>query len=140
MEESWVTMPKNAEVIRVDDEDQGAIFIWARVDTDEPLVDRRFFLYKTGGEHRSPKSLGFTTEPKYLGCGAIFVQMELMMYVFEFPNDFKKHIPVVNDFDWKKVQESPKTDKVWGDDYYRVNYTKPVEINPNIITPKWTVS
>jgi len=100
MEKSKVSMPRDARIIRVDGFD-GAIWIWAVVDTDHPLVDREFELYKTGGE--MPEDIGYYT---YHGCGAIFVQMELMMYVFEdysyIPQLSK---PVVNDFDWTKVRE-----------------------------------
>ncbi len=100
MEKSKVSMPEGANIIRIDGFD-GAIWMWAIIDTDKPLVDREFELYKTGGE--MPDNID---DYNYLGCGAIFIQMELMMYVFE-KRDYtpKKSITVVNDFDWKKVQE-----------------------------------
>lgn len=100
-EEATVTMPKDANIIRVDGLD-GALWIWAVVDTEKPLVDREFSLFKTGGE--MPDDIDTYS---YVGCGAIFVQMELMMYVFE-KTDYtpKLSVPVVNDFDWKNFQEN----------------------------------
>ena len=97
---SVVSMPEGANIIRIDGED-GAIQMWAVVDTEAPLVDREFSLFKTGGE--MPDDI---ENYRYLGCGAIFIQMELMMYVFEKVDYIPKlSSPVVNDFDWKKVQE-----------------------------------
>lgn len=96
-----VPLPVSADIIRVDGLD-GALWLWAIVDTEQPSVDREFSLFKTGGE--MPEDINNYT---YIGCGAIFVQMELMMYVFENKNYTPKtSVPVVNDFDWKKVQES----------------------------------
>ncbi|MNF14916.1 hypothetical protein D3C80_2173100 [compost metagenome] len=40
----------------------------------------------------------------YHGCGAIYVQMELMMYVFEFPNTARPYVEP-KPFDWKAVAE-----------------------------------
>lgn len=99
MEVSKVVMPKNSKIIRIDGLD-GAIWIWAIVDTEEPLVERTFHLFKTGGEMPSD-----IDEYDYLGCGAIFVQMELMMYVFEKPNTEVSVGSEPPPFDWKKVQE-----------------------------------
>jgi len=42
---------------------------------------------------------------QYIGCGAIFVQMELMMYVFEKNVIEQKLIAAPAPFDWKAVQE-----------------------------------
>lgn len=100
-EDSSITIHEDANIIRVDGLD-GAIWLWAVVDTNKPLVTRSFKLFKTGGE--MPDNI---QEYFYHGCGAIFVQMELMMYVFEHPlKSISEHIPVVNDFNWKSVQES----------------------------------
>lgn len=87
MEVAKVDMPKDALIIRVDGLD-GALWLWAIVDTDNPIEERTFHLYKTGSEMPSNINLAF-----YHGCGAIFIQMELMMYVFEFPRklDYSKH-------------------------------------------------
>lgn len=99
-EKATVSMPEDANIIRIDGLD-GSLWVWAIVDTNNTMVDREFHLFKTGGE--MPDDI---EEFSYLGCGAIFVQMELMMYVFE-KNSYLPKVsqPVVNDFDWKKVQE-----------------------------------
>ena len=86
-------MPKDADIIRVDGLD-GAIWIWAIVDTDQPLYDRHFELYKTGGE--MPVDIG---DYNYIGCGAIFVQMELMMYTATPSAD------IPPPFNWQEHQE-----------------------------------
>ncbi len=100
-EKAVVSMPEGADIIRVDGL-EGALWLWAIIDTEGTLVDREFSLFKTGGE--MPDNI---SEYNYLGCGAIFIQMELLMYVFEKRNySPKKSIPVVNNFDWKKVQEN----------------------------------
>lgn len=99
MEVSQVEMPKGAKVIRVDGLD-GAIWAWAIVDTDAPLETRTFHLFKTGGE--MPEDID---EYEYIGCGAIFVQMELMMYLFEKPNTAVPPIPVPPPFQWKDHQD-----------------------------------
>jgi hypothetical protein len=99
MEVSKVTLPMNSKVIRVDGL-EGALWLWAIVDTNEPLVERTFHLFKTGSE--MPDDID---EYVYVGCGAIFVQMELMMYVFErHPNERFVGEPPAS-FDWKNVQE-----------------------------------
>lgn len=85
-EQSQIAMPIGAKIIRVDDFD-GAIFIWAIVDESAELENRHFRLFKTGGD--MPADI---LEYNYIGCGAIFVQMELMMYVFEKPNSSTKYI------------------------------------------------
>jgi hypothetical protein len=99
MEVCKVIMPHNSEIIRIDGLD-GALWIWAIVDTEEELVERTFHLFKTGGE--MPDDIG---EYDYLGCGAIFVQMELMMYVFEKPNTEVFVGAEPQPFDWKAVAE-----------------------------------
>lgn len=101
MEVSEVVMPKDAQIIRVDGLD-GAIWMWAVVDTEQPLEKRTFHLFKTGGE--MPTDIH---KYVYRGCGAIFIQMELMMYIFELPGSA---VPIGDEpkpFDWKAVQESP---------------------------------
>ena len=75
-EEVTLTLPIGANIIRVDSED-GHLYFWALVDTDASTEERKFYLSKTGGK-------GLPKEPlTYLGCGAIFIQQELMLYVFE---------------------------------------------------------
>lgn len=76
MERATVVMPEGANVIRVDGID-GALWLWAVVDTEADLEEREFLLFKTGA------SMDNNGDLQYLGCGAIFLQMELMLYVFE---------------------------------------------------------
>lgn len=71
-----VRMPEQAEVIRVEGLD-GMLWLWAIVDTDNEVVDHKFRLFKTGGEIPADAQL------TYVGCGAIFIQQELMLYVFK---------------------------------------------------------
>lgn len=76
MELSTVELPVGAEVVRCAGMD-GFVFIWCIVDTDAPLEKRTFYLFKTGSPMPKDKRL------RYLGCSAIHVQMELMMYILE---------------------------------------------------------
>lgn len=99
MEQAKVTMHKGANIIRVDGLD-GAIWLWAVVDTEQPLVERTFHLFKTGGQ--MPENID---EYNYIGCGAIFIQMELMMYLFEYPNSEQPVQETPPPFDWMSVQE-----------------------------------
>jgi hypothetical protein len=93
-------MPKGAKIIRIDGFD-GALWVWAIVETDSELERRNFDLYKTGGE--MPDDI---LEYTYHGCGAIFIQMELMMYVFERKDSATQAEPLPAPFDWKSVQEN----------------------------------
>lgn len=99
MEKTFIDMPEQAEIIRVDGID-GALWVWAIIDNKKPLVRRHFELYKTGGE--MPEDIN---EYRYHGCGAIFIQMELMMYVFERKNSVTNIPDTPSAFDWKKFQE-----------------------------------
>ena len=99
MEIAEVVMPANSKVIRVDGLD-GAIWLWAIIDTEAPLVVRTFELFKTGG--KMPDNIECYN---YVGCGAIFVQMELMMYLFEHPYSERPVGEQPTPFDWKTVQE-----------------------------------
>lgn len=99
-EDSQIDMPADAKILRIDGLD-GAIWVWALVDTGKPLVTRNFKLFKTGGE--MPENID---EYDYLGCGAIFVQMELMMYVFEHKTkSVIEYIPQSN-VNWKELQDA----------------------------------
>lgn len=77
MEVATIDMPVGAWIIRVDGLD-GALWVWATVDPEAPIEPRTFHLFKTGAE--MPDDINSYS---YHGCGAIFIQMELMMYVFE---------------------------------------------------------
>ena len=75
-------LPKGAEIIRMDGQD-GKLWLWAVVDTEAPDEARTFHMVKCGGAMpriRSKKE-GFSLV--YRGCCAIFIQQELMLYVFE---------------------------------------------------------
>lgn len=76
-----ISMHSGAKVIRVDGV-EGQIYLWAVVDTSEKLTDHKFYLFKTGME--MPDDIGSYI---YHGCGAIFIGMELMMYVYSKPTD-----------------------------------------------------
>lgn len=97
-EKSEITMPVNSTIIRVDGID-GAIWVWAIVDPELPLITRHFELYKTGGE--MPDDInGYL----YHGCGAIHIQMELMMYVFEKPGS-ETEASEQSKVNWKDYQD-----------------------------------
>jgi limonene-1,2-epoxide hydrolase len=78
MEHATIDMPDGANVVRIDGLD-GALWVWAVVDTNAQIVTRHFHLFKTGAD--MPDNI--LEDYDYLGCGAIFIQMELMMYVYE---------------------------------------------------------
>lgn len=99
MEKAQVVMKEDADIIRVDGLD-GALWLWAIVDTEAEEEIRHFELFKTGGE--MPDNI---EEYIYHGCGAIFIQMELMMYVFEKPGTAEYVGERPAPFDWKAVQE-----------------------------------
>lgn len=76
-EETSVEMHVGAKIIRIDGLD-GGLWIWAIVDENAATEKRHFKLFKTGAS--MPKDILSYT---YLGCGAIHIQQELMLYVFE---------------------------------------------------------
>lgn len=80
LEEFTMTMPKDAEIIRCGGQ-EGFLLLWAVIDTEAVRETRTFYLRKTG----SPLPLNLKL--KYIGCAAIFVQQELMMYIFEEEKD-----------------------------------------------------
>lgn len=76
LEQFTMKLPAGAEIIRM--EDQGGMFwLWAVVNTEAPLEDRRFRAFKTGAKMPDGVAL------RYLGFCAVFVQMELGLYIFE---------------------------------------------------------
>jgi len=87
MEVAYVELPEDSTILRVDGID-GQIYLWAVVDTEKPLIRRKFYLFKTG--MKMPDNIDSYL---YHGCGAIFIGMELMMYVYSLPGD--KYEPVV---------------------------------------------
>lgn len=77
VQESFVmALPKGAEIIRMNDAD-GYFWLWAVVDTEAPLENRQFMAFKTGAE--MPRDVRL----EYRGFCAVFVQMELGLYIFE---------------------------------------------------------
>lgn len=94
-----VILPKDAKIIRIDSD--GGIKLWAIVNTSPnwPQEERTFYLFKTGGD--MPNDI---LEYEYVGCGAIFIQMELMMYLFEKKNSavIASEQPQIN---WKDFQD-----------------------------------
>lgn len=103
MEVAKVNLPVGAHIIRIDGETDpttgGQISLWAIVDTEAPLETRTFHLFKTGG--KMPDDIASYL---YHGCGAIFIQMELMMYVFEYPGTAVPYV-APEPFDWTAVAE-----------------------------------
>lgn len=76
LEQFAMELPEGAEILRM--EDQGGMFwMWAVVDTEAPTETRSFMAFKTGAT--IPRDVNL----KYVGFCAIFVQMELGLYIFE---------------------------------------------------------
>lgn len=76
LEEFTMTLPQGAEIIRM--QDQGGMFwLWAVVNTDAPDEVRKFRAFKTGAKMPDGVPL------RYVGFCAVFVQMELGLYIFE---------------------------------------------------------
>lgn len=76
LEKFSMKLPQGAEIIRM--QDQGGMFwLWAVVDTSAPMEERFFRAFKTGAE--IPAGLKLL----YIGFCAVFVQMELGLYIFE---------------------------------------------------------
>lgn len=76
LEQFTMKLPAGAQIIRM--QDQGGLFwLWAVVNTEAPLEERRFRVFKTGA--KIPDGLNL----RYAGFCAVFVQMELGLYIFE---------------------------------------------------------
>lgn len=73
-EDFTVELPKDIEVIRVDNQ-EGFMYIWGKTAGGE-TSEFHFKASKTGGD------LGDLTDYKYIGFGAIYIQMELGLYYF----------------------------------------------------------
>lgn len=72
-----MSLPKGAEIIRLHGEN-GLLWLWAIVDTDQDDEKRKFHAFKCGGSGMNELS-----NLKYIGCAAIYIQAELMLYFFE---------------------------------------------------------
>ncbi len=71
-----LNLPKGSQIVRIDN-DQGNPYIWALTPVHETeIVTFKFQSSKTGGILSHTKPLHF------VGTISIFVQMELMLYVF----------------------------------------------------------
>lgn len=79
-EEFTLKLPKGAEIIRMDGEN-GYLWCWAVVDTQAPLEERHFAAFKAGGEMPDDLSNHF-----FVGMASIYIQAELMLYIFEVSN------------------------------------------------------
>lgn len=75
LEDFTISLPEGAEIIRFANE-EGKLWLWAVVSPDNPVEDRRLLAFKTGAEMPS-------AHLRYLGCAAIYIQAELMLYYFE---------------------------------------------------------
>lgn len=76
LESFEMQLPEGAEIIRVTDQN-GMFWMWAVVRTDVPDETRQFRAFKCGG--KIPDDLNL----RYVGFCAVFVQMELGLYIFE---------------------------------------------------------
>lgn len=76
LEAFTMQLPKDAEIVRVADI-EGMFWMWAVVNTDSETENRNFRAFKTGA--KIPDGLNL----KYVGFCAIYVQMELGLYIFE---------------------------------------------------------
>lgn len=76
LERFSMELPEGAEIIRMNDEG-GLFWLWAVVDTNLSNETRNFMAFKTGAE--IPPDIHLN----YVGFCAVFVQMELGLYIFE---------------------------------------------------------
>lgn len=75
LEDFTVELPKGAEIIRFKNEG-GKLWLWAVVNPDAEIVPKRLLAFKAGAEMPDDNM-------RYLGCAAIYIQAELMLYYFE---------------------------------------------------------
>ncbi len=71
-----VDLPKGANIIRFANEG-GKLYLWADVCPDEEIEPITLHAFKTGAEIPTDKDL------TYLGCAAIYIQQELMLYYYQ---------------------------------------------------------
>lgn len=76
LERFTMQLPVGAEIVRMADHG-GMFWLWAVVDTSAPTEDRHFRAFKTGAAMPDGPPL------RYVGFCAVFVQMELGLYIFE---------------------------------------------------------
>tara|TARA_R110000782_G_scaffold38524_1_gene90267 strand:- start:433 stop:774 length:342 start_codon:yes stop_codon:yes gene_type:complete len=76
-EKFTLNLPKDAQIIRMVGEN-GLLWLWAVVDTNASLEQRHFEAFKAGGTMPDDLSCHH-----FRGMAAIFIQAELMLYIFE---------------------------------------------------------
>lgn len=76
LEQFSMHLPEGAMILRVQDQG-GMLWLWAVVNTEAPTEERKFRAFKTGGAMPDGVPL------RYVGFCAVFVQMELGLYIFE---------------------------------------------------------
>ena len=74
-------LPAGAEIIRMAGE-RGMLWLWAVVDTTAPDEDRFFEAFKAGGTMP-----GDLSRHVFRGTAHIYIQAELMLYIFEVVSD-----------------------------------------------------
>lgn len=74
-------LPKGAEIIRMAGEG-GRLWLWAVVDTAAPDEERHFEAFKAGGTMP-----GDLSAHVFRGMAHIYIQAELMLYIFEVTPD-----------------------------------------------------
>lgn len=79
LEQFSMELPEGAEILRVADQN-GMFWLWALVDIRKPNTTRNFRAFKCGAP--IPDEIDFDNL-EYLGWAAVFVQMELALYIFE---------------------------------------------------------
>jgi hypothetical protein len=76
-EKFTLNLPAGAQIIRMAGEN-GLLWLWAVVDTSADLEERHFEAFKAGGT--MPDNLESYV---FRGMAAIYIQAELMLYIFE---------------------------------------------------------
>lgn len=79
LEKFSMELPEGAQILRVTDQN-GMFWLWALVDIRKPTTLRHFRAFKCGAP--IPDDVDFE-KLEYLGWAAVFVQMELALYIFE---------------------------------------------------------
>ena len=80
-EQFTMDLPKGAQIIRMAGEN-GYLWLWAVVDTAAPIEKRKFESFKAGGT--MPDDL---SNHVFRGMAHIYIQAELMLYIFEVVED-----------------------------------------------------
>jgi len=70
-----IQMPKGSKIISIAEQQAGEVFIWAQVDTTQPLEERNFIFFTTGIAIESEELLDF--------YGTVHLRNGLVFHVFE---------------------------------------------------------